>query len=57
VEASQDASFTEAPQALEARGRREPDELGKVLVRNPSILLQRQHEGGVDSVQRRLHAA
>ena len=51
VEAAQDAAGAQGAHALEARGGGEADALGQLLVRDPRILLQRRHEGPVDSVE------
>ena len=51
VEAAQDTAGAERTDALEARRGGEADARGQLLVRDPRILLQRGHEGLVDSVE------
>src|SRR5205085_10556723 len=50
VEAAHHPALAKTAQPDEAARRREPDLRGKLLVRDPRVLLQREDEGAIDPV-------
>jgi hypothetical protein len=51
VEAPQHAQFDQAPDPLQAGGRREPHHLGEPLVGDPGVLAERREDGHVEAIE------